>query len=174
MYIASSPDSPSCMHKLNSTAKSVCLFCTLVLRSTCNSCRGSLEMRLRKMQTSTCYFILQEAVLLCVLYGCTIMYRYISRCLLLEFHGPPLEIPMTRYAELPALLTGCSSAIGTFISLGASNPEESKKSMVIFYLLCKSKYKVPFCGYFPPMGFCSGLQSRYVQCGMFMANCAYC
>ena len=44
--------------------------------------------------------------------------RYLSRCLLLEFHAPPLEISMTRYAELPGLLTGCTSAIGTFISLG--------------------------------------------------------
>ena len=37
---------------------------------------------------------------------------YLSRCILLEFHAPSLEIPMTIYAELPALLTG------TFISMG--------------------------------------------------------
>ena len=41
-----------------------------------------------------------------------------SRCLLIEFQSPCLEVSLTTYSQLPSLLANASSGAGLFISLG--------------------------------------------------------
>ena len=51
-----------------------------------------------------------------MLYSCTC--RYISRCVLIEFPPPCLDISMTSYAQLPDLIARSGSAVGSIIGLG--------------------------------------------------------
>ena len=44
--------------------------------------------------------------------------RYLSRCILIEFHAPCLELSIKSYAKLPTLLEKSTSGVGFFISLG--------------------------------------------------------
>jgi hypothetical protein len=44
--------------------------------------------------------------------------RYLSRCLLVEFKPPSIDIAMSSYSQLPPLLDQATSAIGLLISLG--------------------------------------------------------
>ena len=62
-------------------------------------------------------------------YSSSLCCRYTSKCLLLEFMGPALDIPMTQYAELPELLQASSSAIGGMIGLGRKFVESGIREM---------------------------------------------
>lgn len=53
-----------------------------------------------------------------MLYVFILAVRYISRCLLIEFSDPPLDISVIDYVRLPLSLKKSSSAIGALISLG--------------------------------------------------------
>ena len=46
------------------------------------------------------------------------LHRYTSRTILIPFAGPPLDISLTCYAELPDLLDSAASCIGHLIGLG--------------------------------------------------------
>ena len=46
------------------------------------------------------------------------MYRYMSRCLLVEFQDPPLSLTLTQHMHLVELWKKCSSCIGHCIELG--------------------------------------------------------
>ena len=51
-------------------------------------------------------------------YWLFVPFRYLSRCILIEFRAPSLEISMRSYAKLPDLLARSTSAVGLMISLG--------------------------------------------------------
>ena len=51
------------------------------------------------------------------LYTCA-LYRYLSRCLLIEFKHPRMKCPVTNFDKLHHLMNQSSSAIGFLISLG--------------------------------------------------------
>lgn len=50
--------------------------------------------------------------------SCTIFFRYISRCLLIEFFQPHLDASIEEYALLPALMRRGSAAVGAVLRLG--------------------------------------------------------
>ena len=52
-----------------------------------------------------------------------------SRCLLLEFGLPCLDISLSRYSKLPDLLENASSNVGFIISLGKKFTEQGIQEM---------------------------------------------
>ena len=64
-------------------------------------------------------FSLLFTVIVCV-YGNSIisLCRYASRCLMVEFMDPPLQITLAKYMEIVELCKACGSCAGFCVSLG--------------------------------------------------------
>ena len=56
-------------------------------------------------------------------------YRFMSRCLLLEFGLPCLDISLSEYVKLPDLLENASSNVGFLIGLGKKFVEQGIQEM---------------------------------------------
>ena len=57
------------------------------------------------------------------------MCRYISRCNLIEFAPPSLDVPLVEYTKFPDMLDKASSAVAFVIGLGKHFVEEGIREM---------------------------------------------
>ena len=92
------------------------------------------------------------------------MYRYASRCLMVEFSSPPLSMTLTKYMELAELWEGCSPCAQFCVSLGESfSLPVSKKWTQENFPSCQLKLLLLcYLMFYHLTPFCTGSHTRLV------------